>query len=78
MLFLFQYITNKDNKFIFRTNKNAPNYKVVIIDFNNPAEENWIDLIPEHPKDVLEWGHIINNDMIVICYLKDVKVKYAF
>lgn len=48
---------------------------MVVIDFNNPSEKNWVNLIPEHPKDVLEWGHIINNNMIVICYLKDVKVK---
>lgn len=64
------------NKFLFRTNKNAPNYKIIAIDFNNPDESKWVDLIPEHPKDVLEWGRIINHNMIVICYLKDVKVRY--
>lgn len=74
-IFLFlQYITNKDKKFLFRTNKNAPNYKIVVIDFENPVEDNWVDLIPEHRKDVLEWAHIINNNMMVVCHLKDVKV----
>lgn len=50
----------------------------MIIDFNNPAKENWVDLIPEHQKDVLEWGHRINNNMLVLCYLKDVKVSSVF
>jgi len=29
----------------FRTNKNAPNYQVIAIDFNKPEEENWETLI---------------------------------
>lgn len=52
------------------------NYRIVIIDFNNPSESEWTNLIAEHPKDVLQDVHVINKTMLVICYLKDVKVRH--
>lgn len=72
---MFQYVTNVGTKFLFRTNKNAPNYKITVIDFENPAESEWVDLIPEHAKDVLDWANPINNTMLVLCYLTDCKVN---
>lgn len=69
-----QYITNNGSKFIFRTNKDAPNYRLVIIDFDNPLESNWTVLVPEHHKDVLDWARPINNENLVLCYIRDVKV----
>lgn len=32
---------------LFNTNLNAPNKKVVKVDFNNPEPKNWVDIIPE-------------------------------
>lgn len=69
----YEYIANNDSKFIFRTNKGAPNYQLIEIDFDNPKEENWKILIPEHPHDVLDWAKPINNNYIVCCYIHDVK-----
>ncbi|CAG9816942.1 unnamed protein product [Phaedon cochleariae] len=69
----YEYVTNTGTKFVFRTNKNASNYRLIVIDLEDPSETKWVDLIPEHPKDVLDWAHIINTNMIVLCYLKDVK-----
>lgn len=40
-----QYITNTGSKVVFRTNKNAPNYRLIVVDFNKPTEEHWTTLI---------------------------------
>ncbi len=36
-----------DNAFLVMTNIDAPNYRLVKIDLDNPAKENWVDIIPE-------------------------------
>ena len=47
------YIThNIDNKLYISTNLNAPNKRLIVVDANNPYEENWKDCIPE-TKNVL-------------------------
>ncbi|MCI2229488.1 prolyl oligopeptidase family serine peptidase [Polaribacter sp. MSW13] len=40
-------IANKENKLFLVTNLNAPNKKVVTVDFANPTQENWQDFILE-------------------------------
>ncbi|XP_017769998.1 PREDICTED: prolyl endopeptidase isoform X2 [Nicrophorus vespilloides] len=69
----YEYITNNGSKFFFRTNKDAPNYRIIVIDFDNPDKANWSTLVPEHEKDVLDWGKAINTNQLVLCYLRDVK-----
>ncbi|XP_017050453.1 prolyl endopeptidase [Drosophila ficusphila] len=69
----YDYITNEGSKMYFHTNKDAPKYRVIVIDFDNPAEENWTTLIAEHEKDVLEWAKCVNEDKLVVCYNRDVK-----
>ena len=40
-------IDNVGDKFLIRTNKNAPNGRVVLVDPQNPDEKNWQDVLPE-------------------------------
>ncbi|RZF34975.1 hypothetical protein LSTR_LSTR010067 [Laodelphax striatellus] len=69
----FDYITKHGPEFLFRTNKGAPNYRLVKINFENPAEENWTTAIAEHEKDVLDWAAAVNQNQLVLCYIHDVK-----
>ena len=47
------FIDNDGDKLLVRTNADAPNYKVVLIDPKNPSKENWKTIIPER-KELLE------------------------
>lgn len=73
---LLQYITNNGSKVIFRTNKNAPNYRLISVDLNDPAEEKWTTLLAEDEKDVLDWASCVDKNKLVTGYLHDVKVLY--
>ncbi|KYN41764.1 Prolyl endopeptidase [Trachymyrmex septentrionalis] len=60
-------------KAVFRTNKNAPNYKLVAIDLLDYEQHKWVDLLPEHPENVLDWAEAVDGDKFVACYIQDVK-----
>jgi prolyl oligopeptidase len=49
------YVYNEGTRFLFSTNIDAPNYRVIAVDITNPGKENWTDVIPE-TKNVLSAG----------------------
>jgi prolyl oligopeptidase len=52
----FGVIDNVGDKFLIRTNKNAPNSRVVLVDPKNPAESNWKDVLPERSEPLQSTG----------------------
>ncbi|XP_065063706.1 prolyl endopeptidase-like [Rhopilema esculentum] len=71
----YVYIANNGTMFTFKTNLNAPKYKVINIDFAKPEMESWKTLIEEDEKDVIEWVGCVNKDKLVVCTLHDIKNK---
>ena len=77
-----QYVTNSGSKCIFRTNCNAPNYQLVLIDLigDKPLDfgsrtDPWpmTTLISEHNKNVLEWAKCVDENKLIVCFMEDVK-----
>lgn len=65
----FDVIGNTDRQLFVLTNHKAPMNRVVVIDTENPQEENWVELIAES-ENVLQDAKIIGN-RIVGKYLKN-------
>jgi len=59
-----------DGKFIVMTNLDAPEYKVISIPTDNPAKENWRDLIPVAAPEVLSGVSHVGHRLIAN-YTKD-------
>mgnify|MGYP006285301969 CR=1 FL=1 len=60
---------NNDNILYVITNQDAPRYKLVAIDLNNPQPDQWTDLIPEK-EEVLQSCTFMGGRLIT-SYLKD-------
>jgi prolyl oligopeptidase len=63
-------IGNKDRMIFVRTNLDAPRYKLIGIDLEHPGKENWVDIIPEDEKNVLESATLAGGK-IIVTYLQD-------
>lgn len=63
-------IGNHKNILYVLTNNQAPLYRLVGIDLNNPDRENWVDIIPEDEKNVLESATLAGGK-IVASYIQD-------
>ncbi|MDQ6845100.1 MAG: prolyl oligopeptidase family serine peptidase [Bacteroidota bacterium] len=63
------FIDNDGDKLLIRTNADATNYKVVLIDPKNPAKENWKTIIPER-KELLESVGTAGHKLF-LSYLQD-------
>lgn len=71
----FEYIANNGDEVFFKTNLDAKNYRVAKLSLKNPAKENWIDVIPNHPYDVLdsaEYYSVGQKDYLLVNFLRKV------
>jgi len=66
----YSFIGNAGSVFYFNTDLDAPRGRIVAIDINNPARENWREILPQ-TDDVIDYVALINNSF-VIAYLHDV------
>ncbi|MGP8216120.1 MAG: prolyl oligopeptidase family serine peptidase [Bacteroidia bacterium] len=62
------------NSLLLFSNRNAPNYKLVLVDMDNPEPGSWKAVIPE--KDYLMQGVWLCNGNIIASYLKDVSTHF--
>ncbi|CAK8569150.1 unnamed protein product [Lathyrus sativus] len=67
----YDYIANDDTVFTFLTNKDAPKYKLVRVDLDEP--NTWADVLQESKNDVLESACAVNGNQLIVSYLSDVK-----
>ncbi|KAL0904922.1 hypothetical protein M5K25_027086 [Dendrobium thyrsiflorum] len=67
----YSVIANDESEFTFITNKEAPRYKLVRVDLTKPDE--WIDILQEDQKDVLQFAYAVNGNQLLVCYLSNVK-----
>jgi len=66
-------VTNVGDKLLVRTNEDAPNYKIVLVDPKNPAKENWKTVIAEK-EEVLQ-GVGTGGGYLFASYLKDASTR---
>ncbi|CAI9116993.1 OLC1v1018298C3 [Oldenlandia corymbosa var. corymbosa] len=67
----YECVANDGSVFTFRTNKDAPRYKLVRVDSNEPT--SWTEVLPESEKDVLETAVSVSGNQLIVSYLRDVK-----
>lgn len=60
-----------DGKFLVLTDKDAPRWRIVRIDPEEPAQEKWEDVIPEMSQETIQTAGIVGNKLFVVT-LKDV------
>ena len=60
----YRFVGNDDDIFYILTTNGALNWRVVAVDINNPARENWLDVVPES-EEAIEGVAIVNQQFVV-------------
>ena len=66
-------IDNVAGQLLIQTNHKAPNWRVVKVDPDNPAEANWVDVLPEKPEPIQGAGTA--GGKLFATYLEDVTTR---
>eukprot|EP00163_Fabomonas_tropica_P002767 TRINITY_DN1216_c0_g1_i2.p1 TRINITY_DN1216_c0_g1~~TRINITY_DN1216_c0_g1_i2.p1 ORF type:complete len:774 (+),score=190.38 TRINITY_DN1216_c0_g1_i2:121-2442(+) len=67
----YDYIANDDTVFYFKSNLNAPRYRVLSIDIAHPDPGNWSSIIPEN-EHVLGSVDAVHGNHLLASYMIDV------
>lgn len=68
-------VSNDGTKFYFKTNKDAPQYRVVSYDIADPSK-GFVDVIPEDKDAHLEDIKPIDQDKFVVVYKRNVSSSH--
>ena len=60
----YRFIGNDGDIFYILTTNGALNWRVVAVDINNPAKENWLDVVPE-TEEAIAGVSIVNQQFVV-------------
>lgn len=66
----YSFVGAEGRTLFVRTNRNAPKGRVVTIDLDNPAEDNWTEIVPEAEEVLFDVSHV--GGKLVAEYLRDV------
>jgi prolyl oligopeptidase len=69
----FGVIDNVGGHLLVQTNHKAPNWRVIKVDPANPAEANWVEVLPEKPEPIQSAGTA--GGKLFATYLKDVTTR---
>ena len=65
----YNFITNTGRKLLIQTTLNAPNWRVVEVDMDNPAPENWREVLPERDMSLFRVSTV--GGYLFATYLQD-------
>jgi prolyl oligopeptidase len=65
----YSFIGNDGRTFYFQTDLDAPRSRIVAIDVENPAPENWRELVPQNDDTLLFTGMV--NNQFIASYMHD-------
>ena len=60
----YGFLGNEGSIFYFFTNLDAPKGRIISIDINNPARENWVEVLPEQ-EDVISQARYLSGQFVV-------------
>ena len=66
----YAVINSVGNKLLVNTNESAPNQRIILVDPENSAKENWTSILPEKPELIKE--SVTCGGKLIVNYLKDV------
>ena len=66
----YEFVGHDDNVFYLKTDKGAPRGRLVALDIDEPAEDDWYEIIPESEM-TLQGVSMINGNEFVAVFMKD-------